>query len=146
MKNKVNLIGRLTRDPEVRYTPDGTAVCNFSMATSESWKDKGTGEKKEKAEFHRCVAWRRLGEVCGEYLFKGKLIDIEGKLQTRSWEQDGTTRYTTEILVSGMIMLPDGKRKDGNGSQKQEPPKQQEQPSDNNYGHPTSDQDDDIPF
>lgn len=103
--NKVMLIGRLGRDPEVRYTPDGAAVANFSIATSEEWKDKATGEKKERTEWHRIVAFRRLGEICGEYLSKGKQVYIEGRLQTRSWEKDGVTRYTTEIVASDVQFL-----------------------------------------
>jgi single-strand DNA-binding protein len=103
--NKVILVGRLGKDPEVRYTQDGTAVASFSIATSEEWKDKNTGEKREKTEWHRIVAWRRLGEICGEYLSKGKQVYIEGKLQTRSWEKDGVTRYTTEIVATDMQFL-----------------------------------------
>ena len=103
--NKVILIGRLGRDPEVRYTPDGAAVANFSIATSEEWKDKATGEKKERTEWHRIVAFRRLGEICGEYLSKGKQVYLEGRLQTRSWEKDGVTRYTTEIVASDVQFL-----------------------------------------
>ncbi len=103
--NKVILIGNLGRDPEVRYTPDGAAVANFSIATSEQWKDKATGEKKERTEWHRIVAFRRLGEICGEYLSKGKQVYIEGRLQTRSWEKDGITRYTTEIVASDVQFL-----------------------------------------
>ena len=82
--NKVIIVGNLGRDPEVRYTPDGTAVANFSVATSDQWTDKQTGEKKERTEWHRIVAWRRLGEICGEYLSKGRQVYVEGKLQTRS--------------------------------------------------------------
>lgn len=104
--NKVMLIGRLGSDPELRYTPDGTAVANFSIATSEEWKDKNTGEKKERTEWHRVVAWRRLGEICGEYLAKGKQIYVEGRIQTRSWEdKDGNKRYTTEIVASDIQFL-----------------------------------------
>ncbi len=104
--NKVILIGRLGRDPEIRYFQDGTAVANFSMATSEEWKDKETGEKRERTEWHRIVAFRRLGEICGEYLSKGKQVYIEGKLQTREWQdKEGNQRYTTEIVASGMQML-----------------------------------------
>ena len=104
--NKVILVGRLGRDPEVKYTPSGVAVANFSIATSEEWKDKNTGEKQERTEWHRIVAWRRLGEICGEYLHKGKEIYIEGKLQTRSWDdRDGNKRYTTEIVANIMQML-----------------------------------------
>jgi single-strand DNA-binding protein len=104
--NKVILVGRLGKDPELRYTPSGAAVANFSIATSEEWKDKNTGEKQERTEWHRIVAWRRLGEICGEYLRKGSQVYIEGRLQTRSWEdRDGNTRYTTEIVAQNMQML-----------------------------------------
>ncbi|MBI5063477.1 MAG: single-stranded DNA-binding protein [Desulfatitalea sp.] len=98
--NKVILVGNLGQDPEIRYMADGTAVANFSIATSETWKDKQTGEKKERTEWHRVVAWRQLGELCGKYLSKGRQVYIEGKLQTRSWEKDGVTRYATEIVAS----------------------------------------------
>ena len=112
--NKVILVGRLGRDPEVRYTPSGSAVANFSIATSEEWKDKGTGEKQEKTEWHRIVAWKRLGEICGEYLSKGSQIYVEGKLQTREWEdRDGNKKYTTEIIAQSMQML-DSPKKEGN--------------------------------
>ncbi|MBW1913749.1 MAG: single-stranded DNA-binding protein [Deltaproteobacteria bacterium] len=112
--NKVILVGRLGRDPEVRYTPSGSAVANFSMATSEEWKDKDTGEKQERTEWHRIVAWRRLGEICGEYLSKGSQIYIEGRLQTREWEdRDGNKKYTTEIIAQSMQML-DSPKKEGN--------------------------------
>ena len=103
--NKVMIIGRLGKDPEMRYTADGVAIANFSIATSEDWKDKNTGEKREKTEWHRIVAFRRLAEVCGEYLTKGKQVYIEGKLQTRAWEKDGVKRYTTEILADKMQFL-----------------------------------------
>ena len=104
--NKVIIVGRLGKDPEVRYTPSGAAVANFTVATSEEWKDKDSGEKQERTEWHRIVAWRRLGEICGEYLHKGKEVYIEGKLQTRSWEdRDGNTKYTTEIVAQNMQML-----------------------------------------
>jgi single-strand DNA-binding protein len=104
--NKVILIGRLGSDPEVRYTPSGVAVANFSIATSEEWKDKDSGEKRERTEWHRIVAWRRLGEICGEYLSKGKQIYVEGRLQTRDWEdRDGNKRYTTEIVASDVQFL-----------------------------------------
>ena len=112
--NKVFLIGRLGQDPDVKYTQSGTAVCNFSLATSETWKDKDSGEKQEKTEWHRIVAWSRLAEICGEYLSKGSQVWIEGKLQTRSWEdQDGNKRWTTEVVASQMQMLG-GKRDPGN--------------------------------
>ncbi|MBW1897356.1 MAG: single-stranded DNA-binding protein [Deltaproteobacteria bacterium] len=103
--NKVILIGRLGRDPEVRYTPSGVAVANFTIATSEQWTNKD-GEKEERAEWHKIVAWKRLGEICGEYLHKGSQVYIEGKLQTKAWEdRDGNKRYTTEVIAYTMQML-----------------------------------------
>ena len=109
--NKVTIVGRLGQDPEVRFTTDGTAVASFSVATSDNWTDKATGEKKERTEWHRIVAWRRLGEICGEYLAKGRQVYVEGKLQTRSWEKEGVTRYTTEIVASDVQFL--GSRDNG---------------------------------
>jgi len=103
--NKAILIGNLGRDPEVTYTPAGLAVARFSIATSEAWTDKASGEKREKTEWHRIVAFGRLGEICGEYLVKGKQVYIEGRLQTSSWEKDGITRYSTDIIASEMKML-----------------------------------------
>jgi len=103
--NKVILVGNLGGDPEMRYFQSGDAVCNFTVATTDTWKDKETGEKKERTEWHRVVAFRRLAEICGEYLAKGKQVYIEGKLKTRSWEKDGITRYTTEIEAINMQML-----------------------------------------
>lgn len=104
--NKAILVGRLGGDPEVRYTPSGVAVANFNIATSEEWKDKDTGEKKERTEWHRIVAWRKLGEICGEYLSKGRQVYIEGRIQTRSWEdRDGNKRYTTEIVATDVQFL-----------------------------------------
>ncbi len=112
--NKVILIGNLGRDPEVRYTQDGAAIVNFPMATTLEWRDKATGEKRDKTEWHRIVAFGRLGEVCGEYLTKGRQVYIEGRLQTRSWEQDGITRYMTEIVANEMQMLG-GRNADAGG-------------------------------
>ena len=117
--NKAIIVGRLGKDPEVRYMPDGTAIANFSVATSEEWKDKNTGEKKERTEWHRIVAYRKLGEICGEYLSKGKQVYIEGKIQTRAWDdKDGNKRYTTEIVASDMHMLSP---KDEGGGRKSAP-------------------------
>jgi single-strand DNA-binding protein len=109
--NKAIIVGRLGRDPEIRYTQDGKAIANFSVATSEEWTDKLSGEKKERTEWHRIVAFGRLGELCGEYLAKGRQVYIEGRLQTRSWEKDGVTRYTTEINASDIQFL--GGKDDG---------------------------------
>ena len=138
--NKVILVGRLGSDPEVRYTPDGTAVANFSIATSDEWTDKATNEKKERTEWHRIVAWRRLGEICGEYLSKGKQVYVEGKLQTRSWEKDGVTRYTTEIVASDVQFL--GSR---DSADTYRPPGSAETPESSKPSLPDK-QDDDIPF
>ena len=106
--NKVMLIGNLGSDPELRFTPSGIQVANFSLATTESWTDK-SGERQERAEWHRIVLWRRLAEIAGQYLKKGSKIYIEGKLQTRSWEdQNGQKRYTTEVVANSMEMLDGG--------------------------------------
>ena len=104
--NKVILIGNLTRDPEVRYSGDGGAIANLSVATNSSWKDKATGEKKEEVEFHRVVFYGRTAEVCGEYLKKGRPVYLEGRLKTRKWtDKDGVEKYTTEIVGDSMQML-----------------------------------------
>lgn len=102
--NKVILVGNLGRDPEVRFMPNGEAVCNFSIATTDSWKDK-SGAKQEKTEWHNIVMYRKLAEIAGEYLKKGRPVYVEGRLQTRKWEKDGVTRYTTEIIADQMQML-----------------------------------------
>ncbi|MBP9716743.1 MAG: single-stranded DNA-binding protein [Candidatus Levybacteria bacterium] len=103
--NRVQLIGNLTRDPELRYTPQGTAVCSFGLATNRSWTTD-TGEKKDEAEFHRIVAWNKLAELCSQFLTKGKKVFVEGRLSTRTWSaQDGTQKSTTEIIISDMILL-----------------------------------------
>ena len=104
--NKVILIGNLGKDPEVRYMPNGGAVCNITVATSETWKDKETGESQEKTEWHRVVMFRRLAEIAGEYLKKGSKVYLEGRLQTRTWQaQQGQDRYTTEVVADEMQML-----------------------------------------
>ena len=104
--NKVILIGNLGKDPETRYMPSGGAVANLAIATSESWKDKNTGEMQERTEWHRVVCFNRLGEIAGEYLRKGSKVYIEGSLRTRKWQgQDGQDRYTTEIVANEMQML-----------------------------------------
>jgi len=137
--NKAILIGNLGRDPEVRYTPGGMAIANFSIATSETWNNK-EGQKETRTEWHRIVAFGRLGEICGEYLSKGKQIYIEGRIQTRDWEdKEGVKRYTTEIVANQMIML--GSRDAGDGPRAQGPPVA------DYSGAPTQGpDDDDIPF
>ena len=103
--NKVQLIGNLTRDPELKYTPSGAAVCTFSVATNRQWTTD-QGEKKDEADFHRCVAWNKLAEICGQLLKKGRKVYVEGRLQTRSWQDaSGVTKYMTEIVISDMILL-----------------------------------------
>ena len=117
--NRVQLIGNLTRDPELRYTPSGTAVCSFSIATNRNWTTD-TGEKKDEVEFHRIVAWAKLAELCSQFLTKGRKVFGEGRLQTRSWTaQDGTQKQTTEIVISDMILLDP--RRDGGQEHTEEP-------------------------
>lgn len=124
--NKVILIGNLGADPEVRYTPANTAVANISVATTESWRDKQTGEKQEKTEWHRVVMFARLAEIAGEYLKKGSKVYIEGRIQTRKWQgQDGQDRYTTEIVSNEMQMLDNqagGQREQTQSSKPAAPP------------------------
>lgn len=103
--NRVQLIGNLTRDPELRYTPSGTAVCSFGLATNRSWTTD-TGEKHEETEFHRIVAWNKLAELCSQFLVKGRKVYVEGRLSTRNWTgQDGQQRSTTEVVIDDMILL-----------------------------------------
>ena len=103
--NKVILVGRLGQDPEVRYTQGGTPVANLRIATDETWKDQ-SGERQQRTEWHTVVLWRRLAEICGQYLSKGRLVYIEGKLQTRSWQdREGNKRYSTEVQADNMVML-----------------------------------------
>lgn len=104
--NKVQLIGNVTRDPELRYTPQGTAVCSFGLATNRSWMPEGATERREEAEFHKLVAWNKLAELCSQLITKGRKVYIEGRLQTRSWETpDGEKRQATEIVVEDMMLL-----------------------------------------
>ncbi|WPC74430.1 single-stranded DNA-binding protein [Vibrio porteresiae] len=173
--NKVILIGNLGNDPEVRYMPNGGAVANITIATSETWRDKATGEQRERTEWHRVALYGKLAEVAGEYLRKGSQVYIEGQLQTRKWQdQSGQDRYTTEVVVQGYngIMQMLGGRQGGGapagGMQQQQPqqqggwgqpqqpamqhqpqyqsaPAQQSQPAPQ-YNEPPMDFDDDIPF
>jgi len=171
--NKVILIGNLGQDPEVRYMPSGGAVANITIATSESWRDKTTGEQKEKTEWHRVTLYGKLAEVAGEYLRKGSQVYIEGQLQTRKWQdQNGQDRYSTDIVVQGYngIMQMLGGRaqqggmpaqggmnppaQQGNWGQPQQPVKQSQpiqqsapqQYAQPQYNEPPIDFDDDIPF
>ena len=140
MVNKVILIGRLGADPEIRYTPSGAEVATFRIATSESWTNK-SGEKEERTEWHRIVAWRGLAKICGEYLNKGKLVYVEGRLRTRSWEdRDGNKRTTTEIEATDMKMLGgvgEASRKAKEAEPESAPPATKE---------PATKEEEDIPF
>lgn len=125
--NKVQLIGNLTRDPELRYTPQGTAVCTLGLATNRQWTTD-SGEKREEAEFHRIVAWNKLAELCSQLLFKGRRIFIEGRLQTRQWTaQDGAPRQTTEIIIADMIILDNKRSPDEAGRSVPEEPESVEE-------------------
>src|SRR6516164_194024 len=118
--NKVILIGRLGRDPELKYTGTGTPFCRFSIATDDSWTDKNSGERQERTEWHNIVVWDRLAEICNEYLRKGRLVYIEGSLQTREWDdQEGNKRKTTEVVARDMVLLgsPQGSGESGGGGQ-----------------------------
>ncbi len=155
--NKAILIGNLGRDPQTRYTQGGAAVTNFSIATSESWKDRQTGEQQERTEWHNIVCFARLGEIAGEYLRKGSKVYIEGRLQTRKWQdKDGGDRYTTEIVANEMQML-DGRGDAGDASDgpprqtgARKPARNDAQAEPSYDGGATSDFgddiDDDIPF
>lgn len=115
--NKVQLIGNLTRDPELRYTPQGTAVCSFGLATNRQWQTEA-GERREETEFHRIVAWNKLAELCSQLLTKGRKIYVEGRLQTRTWTaQDGNQRTTTEIVIDDMILLDSRRMVEAGGEQ-----------------------------
>ena len=139
--NKVILVGHLGADPEMRYMPNGDAVASLRLATTEQWKDKTTGEKKEATEWHRVVLWRRLGEVAGQYLKKGAQIYIEGSLKTRKWQdKEGQDRYTTEIVADVMKML--GGRPEGSSSAPAPSPARSAPASLSDGGQ----FDDDIPF
>lgn len=136
--NKVIIVGNLGRDPETRYAPNGDAICNITVATTDSWKDKQTGEKKEQTEWHRVSFYGRLAEIAGQYLRKGSAVYVEGSLRTRKWQdQSGADRYTTEVVLSGpratLVML-DTQRRDGTPAGHADP------------GPGPADLDDDIPF
>ena len=137
--NKVILIGNLGNDPDIRYTASGSAVANISLATAESWRDKATGEQQERTEWHKIVFFGRLAEIVGEYLKKGSKIYIEGQLQTRKWEQDGQTRYTTEIVARDMQFLDSRGSSDSSYKEASQDAQTEEVPE-------SGITDDDIPF
>jgi single-strand DNA-binding protein len=152
--NKVILIGNLGKDPEVRYAPSGSAICNITVATSRTWKDKTTGEKQEETEWHRVVFYDRLAEIAGEYLKKGRPVYVEGRLKTRKWtDKENVERYTTEIVADQMQLLGsregmgDGDSRGGSAS----PSRPAARPTGGGAAQPKSstgfdDMDDDIPF
>ena len=152
--NKVTLIGNLGRDPETRYSPNGGAICNVSIATTRAWKDKASGERREETEWHRVVFYDRLAEIAGEYLKKGRSVYVEGRLKTRKWQdKDGQDKYTTEIIAEEMQML--GSREgggtggggdfDGGGAREAAAPARRPAPAAKPAAD-LSDMDDDIPF
>lgn len=150
--NKVILVGNLGKDPEVRHLENGAVVTNFPIATSETYKDRNTGERREQTEWHNIVLWRGLAEVAEKYLKKGDQVYIEGKLRTRSWEKDGVVRYTTEVVGDQMTMLgsrSSGGDNMGGGQPQQSQPAQQSQPQSNPTGGEDVQQEqatDDLPF
>lgn len=161
--NKVILVGNLGDDPSIRYMPNGGAVANITIATSETWRDKATGEQREKTEWHRVALFGKVAEIAGEYLRKGSQVYIEGKLQTRKWQdQSGQDRYTTEVVVQGfdtrMQILGSAPAAANNGGQRQQArpqqggwgqpqqPQQQQQSAPPQYNEPPMDFDEDIPF
>lgn len=154
--NKVILVGRIGQDPEIRYMPSGGAVANLTIATSESWRDKQTGEVKEQTEWHRVVVFGKLAEIVGEYVKKGSQIYVEGKLQTRKWtDSNGVEKWTTEVVLNGpnaIMQMLGGKSEGGQQGQQQGQPKthsgparQQSKPQQQS-SEPPMDFDDDIPF
>ncbi len=150
--NKVMLLGRLGQDPELKYTPSGSAVCNFSLATTESWSDK-SGQKQERTEWHRVVIWGKLGELCNQYLSKGRQAFVEGTLQTRSWEgKDGQKRYTTEInaknvqFIGGQAQAGKGDSSPNNSMNQEAPAEQNAMNQDYNVATDANFTSDDIPF
>jgi single-strand DNA-binding protein len=144
--NKVILVGRLGKDPELKYTASGTPFCRFSMATDDSWNDKGTGERQERTEWHNIVVWDRLAEICNQYLTKGKLVYIEGSLQTREWDdQDGNKRRTTEVRARDMVMLSGGAGESSGGQQRRTASADTGGGS-SSAAHTSTITDDDIPF
>lgn len=146
--NKVILVGRLGRDPELKYTASGTPFCRFSMATDDVWNDKGTGERQEKTEWHNIVAWDRLAEICNQYLTKGRLVYIEGSLQTREWDdQEGNKKKITEIRARDMVMLGGGAGEGaGGGGAQRRPAAAEASASGTGAGATSTITDDDIPF
>jgi single-strand DNA-binding protein len=144
--NKVILVGRLGKDPEVRNLENGATVANFTMATSESYKDKTTGDKKEITEWHNIVLWRGLADIAAKYLHKGDMVYIEGKLRTRSWEKEGVTRYSTEIIGDNMTMLSSKPGGGSGGNAEYKPSTPQQAGGNTDYRPSPEPTTDDLPF
>lgn len=149
--NKAIILGHLGRDPEVRYTANGTAVCNLSVATSRTWKSKESGERQEETEWHRCVAYDRVAETLGEYLEKGNMVYLEGRLKTRKWtDKDGADHYTTEIIVESFTFIGGKNRDDDRPTREQREnraaAKERAQPAKQKTSTGFDDMEDDIPF
>jgi single-strand DNA-binding protein len=153
--NKAMLIGNLTRDPNLRFTPNGTAVCSFGIATNRSWTSKDDGEKQERVDFHNIVAWAKLAEICGQLLHKGDKVFVEGRIQTRDWKtDDGEDRRITEVVIDNMLLLysPSGKSSVSEESVPEDksedapPVDDEEEPADDEEVTEAEDVSDDIPF
>ena len=148
--NRVTILGNLGQDPTVRYSPDGAAVTNISIATTSSWKDKNSGEKREETEWHRVVFYGRLAEIAGEYLKKGKPVYVEGRLKTRKWQnKEGVDQYTTEVIAESMQLLGGRDESQAAPAQQQRPPAQRQAPVPQAPRQPAenlADMADDIPF
>ena len=146
--NKVILVGNLGRDPEVRYSPEGAAICNVSIATTSQWKDRNSGEKREETEWHRVVFYNRLAEIAGEFLKKGRSVYIEGRIKTRKYQdkETGADRYSTEIVAEEMQMLGGSGNADGQASQQHAPKSSKGRGGKGKPAPQANDQDDDIPF
>lgn len=134
--NRATILGRLGQDIELRHAGN-TPVCNLSIATTETWKDKGSGEKKEKTEWHRCVCWGQTAEIAAKYLAKGREVMVEGRLQTTEWEKDGIKRYKTEIVVDKLVLLGNGGSREGDSRMSTGKPPEGDRPAPG---------DDDVPF
>lgn len=143
--NKVILLGNIGKDPEIRYTGAGTAIANLTLATSEKWKDKNTGEWQEKTEWHKCVVWGKQADTIGQYVHKGDMLYVEGKIQTRKYQKDGQDRYSTEIVVDSFNFCG-GKSSNKPATEQRDPRDNRPQPQQPEPGTTQQEFDDDIPF
>jgi single-strand DNA-binding protein len=145
--NKVMLIGNLTRDPNLRFTPNGTAVCSFGLATNRSWTSSDGGEKQERVDFHNIVAWSKLAEICGQLLHKGDKTYVEGRIQTRDWKtESGEERRVTEIVIDNMMLLSNSRGGSSSAPMDEEAPMEEEAATAKDQVDEVEDVSDDIPF